>query len=89
MNSLDYNAIVRLQEIWKNSPLSDASQYIKLSQKLMHLVIDNNNIISGVILRSPEDCLDFNVLRDFSRLIDPDVSITKNANTFGWQVNFH
>ena len=87
MKSVDYNAIVSLQEHWKeNYPLPDGLFFIELSKTLMHRAINNGNELSGVTLRCPEDCGSIFILRDFAKMIDYLVTPVKDND--GWHVTF-
>ena len=58
MQRLNLNVLVDYHAHWREilKP-EEAERYITLSQNLLHKVIDNDGILSGVTLSYPEDCL--------------------------------
>lgn len=59
MQKLNLNELVDYHEYWRENlkPSEDVEKYIYLSRKLLHKVIDNDGILSGITLSYPEDCL--------------------------------
>ena len=84
--SVDYNEIVRLQEGWKNYPLPEGLLYLKLSQRFMHLAIENHNNMSGITIQYPDDCINLGIIKDFARMIYADVAFVKKQS--GYKIIF-
>lgn len=51
---------------WRNNlPENTANQYISLSRKFLHKLIEQNGNISGITLSYPEDCSDYDIFLDY------------------------
>jgi len=75
MVKLNINDLLTYHEYWReNLPSEKADQYIALSRTLMHRVIDNDGILSGITLTFPEDCSDLSILKDFLEVMSQQSS---------------
>ena len=84
MQKLNLNELVDYHEYWRENlvPSEDAEKYIYLSRKLLHKVVDNDGILSGITLSFPEDCLgdDFDNLLIFHRFLDEILRASYSTN---------
>ena len=70
MFRININDILENHTHWRNTlPESTANQYISLSQKFLHKLVDKNGDVSGIKLSYPEDCCDYDIFFDYLDII--------------------
>ena len=82
MQKLDLNSLISNHEYWKKvlKP-EEAEKYITLSRNLLHKVIDNDGVLSGITISFPDDCLgdDLENYFIFQRFLDDILKALKTT----------
>lgn len=88
MQKLDLNNLISCNYDWKqNLKPEEAKKYIHLSRKLLHSVIDNDGVLSGIMLSFPEDCLEddlsnYHVFMNFLKIVGGSTSTKKIQGSY-------